>query len=78
VREYVYSRPGAAEFLKSSNDVLSIIRAGYEHEGERFLTLAVGCTGGRHRSVAMATALAEQLVEAGVEVRVVHRDLGRE
>jgi RNase adapter protein RapZ len=78
VRDYVYSRPGAAEFLKSSNEVLSIIRAGYEQEGKRFLTLAVGCTGGRHRSVAMATALAEQLVGAGVEVRVVHRDLGRE
>jgi RNase adapter protein RapZ len=78
VRDYVYSRPGAAEFLARSGELLSIIRAGYEQEGKRFLTLAVGCTGGRHRSVAIATALADQLVEAGVEVRVVHRDLGRE
>ncbi len=78
VRDYVFSRPGADEFLTSSSELLSIIRAGYEHEGKRFLTLAVGCTGGRHRSVAMATALADALVGAGVEVRVVHRDLGRE
>ena len=78
VREYVYSRPGAADFLARSDELLAIIRAGYEQEGKRFLTLAVGCTGGRHRSVAVATALADQLVESGVEVRVVHRDLGRE
>lgn len=78
VREYVYSRPGAADFLARSDELLAIIRAGYEQEGKRFLTLAVGCTGGRHRSVAIATALADQLVESGVEVRVVHRDLGRE
>ena len=78
VREYVYSRPGAADFLARSDELLAIIRAGYEQEGKRFLTLAVGCTGGRHRSVAIATALADQLVDSGVEVRVVHRDLGRE
>jgi UPF0042 nucleotide-binding protein len=78
VRDYVYSRPGAADFLARSDELLAIIRAGYEQEGKRFLTLAVGCTGGRHRSVAIATALADQLVESGVEVRVVHRDLGRE
>jgi UPF0042 nucleotide-binding protein len=78
VRDYVYSRPGAADFLARSCELLAIIRAGYEQEGKRFLTLAVGCTGGRHRSVAIATALADQFVEAGVDVRVVHRDLGRE
>jgi UPF0042 nucleotide-binding protein len=78
VRDYVYSRPGAADFLARSDELLAIIRAGYEQEGKRFLTLAIGCTGGRHRSVAIATALADQLVESGVEVRVVHRDLGRE
>ncbi len=78
VRDYVFSRPGAADFLARSDELLSIIRTGYVQEGKRFLTLAVGCTGGRHRSVAMATALADQLVAAGVDVRVVHRDLGRE
>lgn len=78
VRDYVFSRPGASEFLDRSDELLSIIRAGYAQEGKRYLTLAVGCTGGRHRSVAMAAALAERLVGAGVDVRLVHRDLGRE
>lgn len=78
VRDYVFGQPGAAEFLDRSDELLAIIRAGYVQEGKRFLTLGVGCTGGRHRSVAMATALADRLVAAGVEVRVVHRDLGRE
>jgi UPF0042 nucleotide-binding protein len=78
VRDYVYSRPGAAEFLDRSGELLAIIGAGYETEGKRFLTLGVGCTGGRHRSVAMATALAERLSASGVDARVVHRDLGRE
>jgi UPF0042 nucleotide-binding protein len=78
VREYVYSRPGAAEFLDRTEELLAIIGAGYETEGKRFLTLGVGCTGGRHRSVAMATALAERLAASGVDARVVHRDLGRE
>ncbi len=78
VRDYVFSRPGAEEFLQRSDELLGIVRAGYVEEGKRFLTLAVGCTGGRHRSVAMATALADRLVASGVDVRVVHRDLGRE
>ena len=78
VRDYVFGQPGAVDFLERSDELLAIIRAGYAQEGKRFLTLGVGCTGGRHRSVAMATALADRLVGAGVEVRVVHRDLGRE
>ena len=78
VREYVYSRPGAQPFLERAGELLTIISAGYEQEGKRFLTLGVGCTGGRHRSVAMALALAERLGSEGVEVRVIHRDLGRE
>jgi RNase adapter protein RapZ len=78
VRDYVFSRPGATEFLDRSDELLSIVRAGYAEEGKRFLMLAVGCTGGRHRSVAMAVALADRLAAAGVDVRVIHRDLGRE
>ncbi len=78
VRDYIFSRPGAAEFLDRSDELLSIVRAGYLEEGKRFLMLAIGCTGGRHRSVAMAVALADRLVDAGVDVRVIHRDLGRE
>ena len=51
---------------------------GFEREGKRFLTLAVGCTGGKHRSVAVADQLAARLAEAGAGVQVAHRDLGRE
>jgi UPF0042 nucleotide-binding protein len=58
-----------------------VVLPGYEREGKRFVTLAVGCTGGKHRSVAMADELAARIADAvGVEadVQVVHRDLGRE
>jgi RNase adapter protein RapZ len=78
VREYVLSRPGAAEFLYHYAELLDVILPGYEREGKRFVTLAIGCTGGKHRSVAMADALAVRIAGAGVDVQVVHRDLGRE
>ena len=56
-----------------------MIAAGYEREGKRYVTLAVGCTGGKHRSVAMAEQLAGRLRDRrGMEVQVSHRDLGRE
>ncbi len=78
VREYVLSRPGAAEFLYHYAELLNVLLPGYEREGKRFVTLAIGCTGGKHRSVAMADALAARIAGAGVDVQVVHRDLGRE
>ena len=52
-------------------------RIGYLREGKRYATVAVGCTGGKHRSVAMAENLSARLVRAGMETAVVHRDLGR-
>jgi RNase adapter protein RapZ len=76
VRDYVLTQPGAEEFLKAYGEVLRISLAGFETEGKRFVTLAIGCTGGKHRSVAIAERLAALL--AGHEVQVVHRDLGRE
>ena len=51
---------------------------GYLREGKRYVTIAIGCTGGKHRSVAIAENLAARLVIDGVESLVVHRDLGRE
>ncbi len=81
VRDYVLSQPGAAEFLTHYNELLRVVLPGYEREGKRFVTLAVGCTGGKHRSVAIADQLAAQVVEAfgaQADVQVVHRDLGRE
>ena len=58
--------------------VLATIRAGYQRESKRYLTLAVGCTGGKHSSVVMAQELADRLAATGVRATVVHRDLGRE
>ena len=78
VRDYVLSRPGAAEFLDSYLAALRVVLAGYEREGKRFVTLAIGCTGGKHRSVAVAGEIASQLSGKGPAVQVVHRDLGRE
>lgn len=78
VRDYVLSQPGAAEFLGRYADLLGSVFDGYLREGKRFVTVGVGCTGGKHRSVAMSEALASRLRETGVETLVVHRDLGRE
>ena len=78
VRDYVLSRPGAQEFLKAYFVALQVLLEGDEREGKHFVTLAVGCTGGKHRSVAIAEYLAAQLSGEGSDVQVTHRDLGRE
>jgi UPF0042 nucleotide-binding protein len=78
VRDYVLAQPGAARFLDQYAELLRLVGEGYAREGKRYLTLAVGCTGGKHRSVAMAEQLGARLAADGVGVRVVHRDLGRE
>jgi RNase adapter protein RapZ len=78
VSDYVVAQPAAREFLDRYSDLLHFIADGYLREGKRYVTVAVGCTGGKHRSVAMAEHLAARLVKDGVETMVVHRDLGRE
>ncbi len=78
VREYILAQPGAGEFLHYYAELLRVVLPGYEREGKRFVTLAVGCTGGKHRSVAMADELAARVADAEADVQVVHRDLGRE
>jgi UPF0042 nucleotide-binding protein len=78
IRDYVLSQEGALEFLDRYTDILRIIGAGYTRESKRYLTLAVGCTGGKHRSVAISEELGKRLAGLGVEATVVHRDLGRE
>ncbi|WP_375476265.1 RNase adapter RapZ [uncultured Jatrophihabitans sp.] len=78
VRDYVLSQDGAADFLDRYTDILAIIGTGYRRERKRYLTLAVGCTGGKHRSVVMSQQLAERLSASGVQTTVIHRDLGRE
>ena len=78
VRDYVLGQEGAADFIDRYTAVLEVIGAGYRRESKRYLTLAVGCTGGKHRSVVMAEQFAARLSEMGVRAGVVHRDLGRE
>lgn len=79
VRNYVLSQEGAEEFLERYHELLRLIGGGYRREGKRYLTLAVGCTGGKHRSVTIAEALGARLGdEDGTTVKVVHRDVGRE
>ncbi len=78
VADYVLSRPGAAEFVDAYVPVLESVAEGYLREGKRFMTVAVGCTGGKHRSVAVTEEIARRLTLAGLEARPTHRDLGRE
>jgi RNase adapter protein RapZ len=78
VRRAVLTRPEAIGFLDRYEDLLAALTGNFVAEGKRFLTIALGCTGGRHRSVAMAEALADRLDSYAVERMVVHRDLGRE
>ena len=78
VRDYVLEQDGAIEFLDRYEGVLRLVFEGYAREGKRYGLVAVGCTGGKHRSVAMVEQLAGRLAGEDVDVQVVHRDLGRE
>jgi UPF0042 nucleotide-binding protein len=78
VGDYVMSQDGAGTFLERFQPLLVDVGRGYLREGKRFMTVALGCTGGKHRSVAMAEELAERLRGEGLDARAVHRDLGRE
>ena len=78
VARYVFDQPGAKEFLDQYADLLRIVTDGYRREGKRYMTVAVGCTGGKHRSVAMSERLAKRLISDGLETVLVHRDMGRE
>ena len=78
VADYVKDRPEAKEFLDRYVGLVETVGEGYLREGKRFLTIAIGCTGGKHRSVAMAEEIAGRLRAAGLDARALHRDLGRE
>ncbi|MCH5643507.1 MULTISPECIES: RNase adapter RapZ [unclassified Gordonia (in: high G+C Gram-positive bacteria)] len=85
VRDYVLGHPDAAGFLDLYTELVGIVGRGYLREGKRYMTISVGCTGGKHRSVALSEELARRLGEmtddtgaAPYDVRVLHRDLGRE
>lgn len=78
VADYVLGSARAREFLERSVALLGTVCEGYEAEGRRYATVAVGCTGGKHRSVALAEALSKRVRTPRVATFVVHRDLGRE
>ncbi len=78
VSEFVLGQPGAKEFVDGVDALLQPVIAGYLRENRRYITVAVGCTGGKHRSVAVAEALAAKLASDEVATFVVHRDLGQE
>jgi len=78
VAEYVFADPAAADFVDAYTRCLQVITRGYREENKRFALVAVGCTGGKHRSVAVTEALVLRLAGEGVVTHAVHRDLGRE
>jgi UPF0042 nucleotide-binding protein len=79
VRDYVFEQDGAREFLERYAAAVAPVLAGYQRENKRHATIAIGCTGGKHRSVAIAEEFATLLKDLpGVAVNVRHRDLGRE
>lgn len=75
---YVMERPDAQTFLERYIPVIQTVGEGYLREGKRFMNVAIGCTGGKHRSVAMAEEIADRLRALGIEAVAIHRDLGRE
>jgi UPF0042 nucleotide-binding protein len=78
VMDYVLGQPGAEDFLDAFVQAVKIALAGYDKSGRHYVLIAVGCTGGKHRSVAMADAMAARLADTWPGIQVTHRDLGRE
>ncbi len=78
VAEYVLGQEAAQPFLERVLELVETVRPGYVREGKRQLQIGIGCTGGKHRSTAVAEELARRLRGTGLTVAVIHRDLGRE
>jgi len=76
VREYIMARSDSAEFLSRLQSFLEYLLPRYRKEGKSYLTIGFGCTGGRHRSVAISLMIAERLRQSGYDVTVKHRDMG--
>jgi UPF0042 nucleotide-binding protein len=78
VQEFVLNQDGAEKFYKTILDLVGTTTPGYVREGKKYVTIAIGCTGGKHRSVTISEIVSQELKKSGATVRVVHRDLGRE
>ncbi|HYA45529.1 MAG TPA: RNase adapter RapZ, partial [Acidimicrobiales bacterium] len=77
VRQYVLSQPEAKEFMDRAEEMLAFLLPAYIKEGKSYLTVAIGCTGGRHRSVTLVEELAARLRDRGYSPSTIHRDLER-
>ena len=77
VKDYVLGQSATTAFLERLCDLLVMLLSGYQEEGRHYLTVAVGCTGGRHRSVVLSEAIAQTIREIGFRAKVVHRDVER-
>ena len=78
VADYVLGQEGAEEFVARWVDLIAGVSDGYLRQGKRFAQVAVGCTGGKHRSVTVTEEVVRRLTARGIEARAHHRDLGRE
>ena len=76
VRDYVLERAVTSSFLDQFEQMLLDVLPAYQAEGRSYLTIAIGCTGGRHRSVAIAEELARRFAAHGIAARTTHRDVG--
>ena len=77
ILDYLYALEETEPFLDRLTSLLELLVPAYRQEGKAYLTIALGCTGGRHRSVAMAEAVAQRLKAFGVDARVHHRDVAK-
>ena len=78
VADYVLEQQGAAEFVERWVELIAGVAEGYLGQGKRFAQVAIGCTGGKHRSVTVTEEVVRRLQARGIEARAYHRDLGRE
>lgn len=78
IQDYVLGQDKTGEFLDRTKNLLKVLMPGYVEEGRHYLTIAIGCTGGRHRSVVLATELAGYINEIGFAANVIHRDVDRD
>ena len=77
VRDYLFGLEETGQFLDRISDLFELLLPRFRDEGKAYLTIALGCTGGRHRSVVLAEAVASRLAALGTDARISHRDIDR-
>ena len=77
VKDYVLEREVTQDFLARARDLFAVLLPGYQEEGRHYLTIAIGCTGGKHRSVVLAQEIGAFIVDKGFSAKVIHRDVQR-